>query len=102
MDNNKGYYLNAYSIIIEKNYYIEFISYSGLIINVKSTTKSPPKTTLILTSLIIIGVAILIALIKCIRYCCYKLKYRSILADEILHIDFVDDLYYNEDDDLLV
>jgi hypothetical protein len=99
LNNNKGYYLNAYSIIIEKNYYIEFISYSGLNIKVKSTIKSPSKATLILTSLIIVGVAILIALIKCIQYCCYRLRYYSRLNDDILHIDFLDDLTINDNED---
>ena len=99
LNNNKGYYLNAYSIIIEKNYYIEFISYSGLNIKVKSTINSPSKTTLILSSLIIVEVAILIALIKCIQYCCYRLKYRRILNDGILNIDFLDDLTINDNED---
>ena len=107
LNNNKGYYLNAYSIIIEKNYYIEFISYSGLNIKVKSTIKSPSKATLILSSLIIAGVAILITLIKCIEYCCYRRKYHSTLS--ILSIvsrsddDVLIGLNYNvtEDDDLL-
>ena len=32
---NNIYYINAYSIIIEKNYDIEYLSYSGLIIKDK-------------------------------------------------------------------
>ena len=35
LNNEKKYHLNAYSIVTENNYDIEFISYSGLIINKK-------------------------------------------------------------------
>ena len=49
---NNIYYINAYSIIIEKNYDIEYLSYSGLIIKDKIKTKISHKN-LILSSLII-------------------------------------------------
>ena len=65
---NNIYYINAYSIIIEKNYDIEYLSYSGLIIKDKIKTKISHKN-LILSSLIIGALIILIIFIRIINYC---------------------------------
>ena len=82
------YYINAYSIIINNYYEIEYISYEGLVIKPKLILIESKKG-IILASLIISGIAFLIFLLNCIIYFYRKRKIRRISYDDILHgLDF--------------
>ena len=86
INNEKILYLNAYSIIIENNYDIEYISYSRLIINQEIIRN---VISLIIPSLIIIGLSFFIIIVNCFRY--YKTKKRYGYIDN----DYYDDYNYD-------
>ena len=99
---NNIYYINAYSIIIEKNYDIEYLSYSGLIITdkIKKKIKTSHKN-LILSSLIIGALIILIIFVGIFNYCRRKRRTYSIdrsfsySEDDILDVFRVRDIDYD-------
>jgi len=99
---NNNYYLNVYAVIIEKNYNIEYISFSGIVIEGRKITLKISKSGLILSSLIIGCCSFLFLLISLIKYCVYKYKRRrSYIEDDVL----IDDYFYDRDiffdDDIL-
>ena len=103
---NNTYYINAYAIIIENNNNIEYISFSGIIIYVKKGLKIS-KINLIKSSFIISCCTAFFLLISLIKYCYYRCKYRryryhDYITDNPFDIEYrLNNIYYDDDDDLL-
>ena len=79
---NNIYYINVYAVIIEKNYNIEYISFSDIVIEGKKIALKISKYGLILSSFIICCFSLLILLISLIKYCRYKYRRSSIIIDD--------------------
>ena len=97
---NNTYYINAYCAINERYSDIEYISYKELIINEKFRYKKPSNKKLLLTSLIIGGIAFLMILFNCLKTCCcYSLcrSRRRYSFDDDFPFDFNDTLEINND-----
>ena len=90
---NNIYYINVYAVIIEKNYNIEFISFSEIVIEGRKIALKISKNGLIMSSFIIGCCSLLILLISLIKYCIYKNKRRRSYDD--YDDDLFDDYLFN-------
>ena len=102
IDRNNIYYINVYAVIIEKNYNIEYISFSGIVIEGKKIALKISKNGLILSSFIIGCCSFLILLISLIKYCVNKRKRRRYYYEDN---DIFDNYLDNNDlffDDILI
>ena len=93
---NDTYYINAYAVIIEKYYNIEFISFSGIVIDGKKITLKISKYGLILSSIIISCCSLLILLINLINYCVCKYRRRRNSFDTIFDDFYNDELFLDD------
>jgi len=93
---NDTYYINAYAVIIEKYYNIEFISFSGIVIDGKKITLKISKNGLILSSIIISCCSLLILLINLINYCVCKYRRRRNSFDTIFDDFYNDELFLDD------
>ena len=93
---NNTYYINAYAVIIEKYYNIEFISFSGIVIDGKKITLKISKNGLILSSIIISCCSLLILLINLINYCVCKYRRRRNSFDTIFDDFYNDELFLDD------
>ena len=98
INKNNIYYINAYSIIIENNYDIEYVSYSDITINTKIKEKIS-YLGLVISSLFIGLFIILILFISFIRYCVKKRKRTILKKPNDLYIIERDSYYSKYDDD---
>ena len=93
---NDTYYINAYAVIIEKYYNIEFISFSGIVIDGKKITLKISKNGLILSSIIISCCSLLILLINLINYYVCKYRRRRNSFDTIFDDFYNDELFLDD------
>jgi len=93
---NNTYYINAYAVIIEKYYNIEFISFSGIVIDGKKITLKISKYGLILSSIIISCCSLLILLINLINYYVCKYRRRRNSFDTIFDDFYNDELFLDD------
>ena len=92
---NKSYYVNAFSNIIGEDLDIEYLSYNGLILNNKSYDKSNSNKTMIII-ICSVGGFILVVLFLII-YCIYKIRRRRHLINLMNQISFQN---YLEDEEI--
>ena len=83
------YHINVYSHIIGNDLDIEYISYDGLIINIKSYEYEESNKGLIITSFVIAGFILIMILFRCCRL---RIKRQRRFLNEINRINFRDDL----------